>query len=158
MTTGACPWSSVLSISSSSPTPCSSRGIGSRQHGDTHATNTGTSWTTSWLGSVTRGTYYTPEWCPVQTATLVIGWYVAKSPLPSSHLPRGKVPRLRKLQVHKLCDPKVKSNLQVMLEEILHCVTAAEPEEQCKQMKTILQETTAEVVDLYTASPHGSGC
>ena len=37
-----------------------------------------------------------------------------------------------------------------MLEERLHCVTAAEPEEQWKQMKTILQETTAEVVGLST--------
>ena len=52
--------------------------------------------------------------------------------------------------MHKLCDPRVKNNLQVMLEERLRCVTAAEPEEQCKQMKTILQETTAEVVGLST--------
>ena len=37
-----------------------------------------------------------------------------------------------------------------MLEERLHRVTAAEPEEQWKQMKTILQETTAEVVGLST--------
>ena len=37
-----------------------------------------------------------------------------------------------------------------MLEERLHCVTSAEPEEQWKQMKTILQETTAEVVGLST--------
>ena len=37
-----------------------------------------------------------------------------------------------------------------MLEERLHCVTAAEPEEQWKQMKTILQENTAEVVGLST--------
>ena len=37
-----------------------------------------------------------------------------------------------------------------MLEERLHCVTAAEPEEQWKQMKTIQQETTAEVVGLST--------
>ena len=92
MTTGACFWSSVLSINSSSPTSCSSR-IGSRQHGDTHAPNTGTSWTTSWLGGMTRETYYTQEWCPVQTATLIIGWYAAKSHLPSSLLPRGKVLR-----------------------------------------------------------------
>ena len=35
-----------------------------------------------------------------------------------------------------------------MLEERLHCVTAAEPEEQWKQMNTVLQETTAEVVGL----------
>ena len=37
-----------------------------------------------------------------------------------------------------------------MFEERLHCVTAAEPEEQWKQMKTILllQETMAEVVGL----------
>ena len=35
-----------------------------------------------------------------------------------------------------------------MLEERLHCLTAAEPEEQWK--KTILQETTAEVVGLST--------
>ena len=81
--------------SSSSPTPSSSRRIGSRQHGDTHDPNTGTSWTTSWLGSMTWGTYYTRKWCPVQTATLIIGWYAAKSPLPSSLLPRGKVPRRR---------------------------------------------------------------
>ena len=33
-----------------------------------------------------------------------------------------------------------------MLEKRLHCMTAAEPEEQWKQIKTILQETTAEVV------------
>ena len=39
--------------------------------------------------------YYTPECCPVQTATLIIGWYAAKSPLPSSLTPRGKVPRRR---------------------------------------------------------------
>ena len=37
-----------------------------------------------------------------------------------------------------------------MLEERLHCVTAAEPEEHWKQMKTILKETTAEVVGLST--------
>ena len=35
-----------------------------------------------------------------------------------------------------------------MLKERLHCVTAAEPEEQWKQMNTVLQETTAEVVGL----------
>ena len=32
-----------------------------------------------------------------------------------------------------------------MSEVRLHCVTAAEPEEQWKQMKTILQKTAAEV-------------
>ena len=37
-----------------------------------------------------------------------------------------------------------------MLEEKHHYVTAAEPGEQWKQMKTILQETMAEVVDLST--------
>ena len=37
-----------------------------------------------------------------------------------------------------------------MLEERLQCVTAEEHEEQWKQMKTILQENTAEVVDLLT--------
>ena len=36
-----------------------------------------------------------------------------------------------------------------MLEEKLRSVTAAEPEDQCKQMKTILQETTAEVVGFF---------
>ena len=35
-----------------------------------------------------------------------------------------------------------------MLEERLHCVTAPEPVEQWKQMKTLLQETTAEIVGL----------
>ena len=82
MTMSACFWSSVLSISSSSPTPCSNRRVCSRQHGDTHVPNTGTSWTTSWLSSMTQETYYTPEWCPVQTATLITGWYAAKSPFP----------------------------------------------------------------------------
>ena len=42
-----------------------------------------------------------------------------------------------------------------MLEERLHRVTAAEPEEQWKQMKTILQETTAEVVGLSTRKHQG---
>ena len=37
-----------------------------------------------------------------------------------------------------------------MLEERLHCVTAAEPEEQRKQLKIILRETIAEVVTLST--------
>ena len=37
-----------------------------------------------------------------------------------------------------------------MLEERLHCVTAAEPEEQWKQMKTILQEPRLKVVGLST--------
>ena len=64
--------------------------------------------------------------------------------------PKRKGPQTKKLQVHRLRDPRVKNNLQVMLEERLRCVTAAEPEEQCKQMKTILQETTAEVVGLST--------
>ncbi len=66
--------------------------------------------------------------------------------LPSSLLPKTKGPQTKKLQVHKLRDPREKYNLQVMLEERLHCVTAAQPEEQWKQMKTILQETTAELL------------
>ena len=57
---------------------------------------------------------------------------------------------MKKLQVHKLRDSRVKNIFQVMLEERLHCVTTAEPVEQWKQMKTILQETTAEVVGLST--------
>ena len=61
--------------------------------------------------------------------------------------PKRKGPQMKKLQVHKLCDPRVKNNLHVMLEEKLHCVPAAEPEEQRKQMKTILQ---AEVAGLST--------
>ena len=64
--------------------------------------------------------------------------------------PKRKGSQVKKLQVHKHCDPRVKNNLQAMLEERLHCVTAAELEEQWKQMKTILQETTAEVVGLST--------
>ena len=60
--------------------------------------------------------------------------------------PKRKDPQTKKLQV----DPRVKNNLQVMLEEIFHCVTAAGPAEQWKQMKTILQEITAEVVGLST--------
>ena len=64
--------------------------------------------------------------------------------------PKRKGPQTKKLQTHKLRDPRVKNNLQVMLKQRLHCVTAAEPEEQRKQMKTTLQETTAEVVCLST--------
>ena len=37
-----------------------------------------------------------------------------------------------------------------MLQEILHCGTAAEPKEQWRQMETTLQETTGEVVCLWT--------
>ena len=57
---------------------------------------------------------------------------------------------MKKLQVHKLRDPRVKNNLQDMLEERHHCVIAAEPEEQWKQIKTMLQETMTEVVGLST--------
>ena len=52
--------------------------------------------------------------------------------------PKRKGLQTKKLQVHKLRDPRVKNNLHVMLEERFHCVTAAEPEEQWKQMKTTL--------------------
>ena len=64
--------------------------------------------------------------------------------------PKRKGPQTKKLQVHKVHDPRVENNLQVMLEERLHCATTAEPGEQWKQMKTILQETMAEAVDLST--------
>ena len=57
--------------------------------------------------------------------------------------PKRKGPQKKKLQVYKFRDPRVKNNFQVKLEERLHCVTVAEPEDQWKQMKTILQETTA---------------
>ena len=53
--------------------------------------------------------------------------------------PKTKGPQTKKLYLHKLLDPRVKNNLQVMLEGRLHCVTAAESGEQWKQMKTILQ-------------------
>ena len=69
--------------------------------------------------------------------------------------PKRKDLQTKKLQVHKLRDPRAKNNLQVMLEERLHCVTAAEPQEQWKQMKIILQETTAEVVGLSTRKHQG---
>ena len=54
------------------------------------------------------------------------------------------------LHGHKLHDLCMKNNLQVILKERLHCVTAAEPEEQWQQMETVLQETMAEVVGLST--------
>ena len=57
--------------------------------------------------------------------------------------PKRKDPQAKKLQVHNLRDPRVKNNLQVMLVERLHYVTAAEPEEQWKKMRTIKQEATA---------------
>ena len=52
--------------------------------------------------------------------------------------PKRKSPQSKKLQVHRLHNPMVKNNIKVMLEESFHCVTAAEPAEQWKQMKTIL--------------------
>ena len=64
--------------------------------------------------------------------------------------PKRKGLQMKKLQVHKLQGPRVKNNFQVMLEERLYCVTAAEPEELWKQMKTILPETRTEVVGLST--------
>ena len=64
--------------------------------------------------------------------------------------PKRKGPQMKKLQVNKLRDPRVKHNLQDMLEERHHCVIAAEPEEQWKQIKTMLQETMTEVVGLST--------
>ena len=144
MTTGACFWRSVLSICSSLPMPCSSRRIGSRQHGDTHAPNTGTSWTTPKFGSVIWETYHMPEWCPVQTATLIIGWYAAKLALPSSLLPTGKVPRQRNC----MCTDFVTQGWKTISKsgwqkDFIVWLTGAEPEEQWKQMKTIVQETTA---------------
>ncbi|WP_419586331.1 hypothetical protein, partial [Thiolapillus sp.] len=69
--------------------------------------------------------------------------------------PKRKGPQTKKLQVHKLRDPRVRNNLQVMFEERLHCVTAAELEEQWKQMKTTLQETKAAVVGLSTRTHQG---
>ena len=56
---------------------------------------------------------------------------------------KRKCPQTKKLQVHKTSGLRSEINIQVMLEERLHCVTAAEPEEQWKQMKTIVQKTTA---------------
>ena len=53
--------------------------------------------------------------------------------------PKMKGPQTKKQQVHKLRDPRVKNNLQIMLEERLHCVTVAESDEQRKQTKTVLQ-------------------
>ena len=149
MTTGACFWSSVLSISSSSPTPCSSRRTGSKQNRGTHAPNTGTSWNTPKLSSDTRDILHTRVMPSADCYTdhRLVRCKVAfafKSP------PKKKGPQTKKLQVHKLRDPRVRNNLQVMFEERLHCVTAAELEEQWKQMKTMLQETTAEVVGLST--------
>ena len=105
----------------------------------------------------------------MQTATLIIGWYDANVTFIFKSPPKKKGLKTKKLHVHKLHDPKVKSNLQtekqqvhklhdphvknnlqVLLEERLHCATAAETEEQWKQMKTIPQETTVEVVGLST--------
>ena len=60
--------------------------------------------------------------------------------------PKRKSLPTKKLENHSLHDPRVKNNLQVTQEERLHCVTAEEPEEQWKKMKTMLQETTAKVL------------
>ena len=64
--------------------------------------------------------------------------------------PERKGPQIEKLQVHRLRDLRARNNLQVMLDELLHCVAAAEPEEERKLIKTIVQETTAEVVGIST--------
>ena len=53
----------------------------------------------------------------------------------------------KKLHVHRLGDLR---DLQVILEERLHCVTAAELEKRRKRMKTTLQETTAEAAGVST--------
>ena len=78
------------------------------------------------------------------------GTLISASAAPHCGKGKRKGPKTKTLQVHKLLDPRVKSNLRAMLEERLHCVTAVDPEELWKQMKTILQETTAEVVGLST--------
>ena len=69
--------------------------------------------------------------------------------------PKRKSPQAKKLQLHKVRDPRVKNNLQVMVVERLHYVTAAEPEEQWKQMTTMLQETTAEVLGFSSRKHQG---
>ena len=43
---------------------------------------------------------------------------------------KRKGPQTKKLQLHRLRDPRVENNLQVMLEERLHCVTAAGEEDE----------------------------
>ena len=123
MTTAACIWSSALSISSSSPTPCSSKWIGSRQHRGTHTPNTGTAWTTPELGSDTRDILHTgvmpSAGCYIDHR--LVRYKVAftfKSP------PKKKGPQTTKRQVHKLRDRRVKNNVQVMLEERLRCVNS----------------------------------
>ena len=123
MTTDACFWSSVLNISSSSPAPCSCRRIGSRQHGDTHAPNTGTPWTTPKLGSDTRDILHTGVMPSADCYTdhRLVRYKVAftfKSP------PKKKGPQTTKRQIHKLHDRRVKNNVQVVLEERLHCVNS----------------------------------
>ena len=95
VTTGACFWSSVVSISSSSPTSCSSRRIGSRQHGDTHAPNTG-----HLLDYVltrqhdTRDVLHTRV-LPSADCYTDHRLVRCKVPLPSNLLPRGNVPKRR---------------------------------------------------------------
>ena len=113
--------------------------MGSRQHRDTHAPNTG-----HLLDYVLTRQHDTRDVLHTRVMPSAEGAFALKSP------PKRKGPQTKKLQVHKLRDPRVKNNFKVMLEERLHCVTAAEPEEQWKQMKTILQETTAEVDGLST--------
>ena len=150
MTTDACFWSSVLRINSSSPTPYSSRRIGSRQHGkhprskhwhllDYAFTRQRDTRDVLHIRVMPSADCYTDH--------RLVGCKVActfKSP------PKRKGPRPKKLQVHKLRNPTVKNGLQVMLEERLHYVTAAEPEDQWMQMKTMLQEIMAEVAGLST--------
>ena len=134
MTIDACFWSSVLSISSSSSTPCSSKRTGSKQYGDTHVPNTGTSWTMPSLSSMTRETYYTLKWCPVQNATLIIGWYTAKSPLPSSPSQEERSTNKETASAQTLW-PKGKTQSQSHVGGKTSLCGSCRPEEQWKQMK-----------------------
>ena len=77
-------------------------------------------------------------------------WLVRCNHLSLQASSKKKSPQTKKLQIHRLHDPKVKNNLQVKLEEKLHCVTAAEPKEHWTQIKTIPQETTVEDVGFLT--------
>ena len=101
------------------------------------------------LGSSTRDILHTrmmpcTDWDIDHTLVFCKVAFTFKSSL------KRKGPQMMKMQVHNLHDPRVKNNFQVILEETLHCLTAVEPEEQWKQMQTILQETTSEAVGLST--------
>ena len=137
--------SGVLNTNLPSLTPCSSRRIGSRHPCSKH-------WHLKDYALICQRDMRDILHTRVMPSALgsTDHWLVRCNHLSLQASSKKKSPQTKKLQIHRLHDPKVKNNLQVKLEEKLHCVTAAEPKEHWTQIKTIPQETTVEDVGFLT--------